>query len=82
MWLLLDVVDVVWCLLVDIVVYPVGIEQVGMGAPCDVWRVVGIVAAVIVHRNGDRQPGVLVPQILFFKSPRNSRSRVSGAYSM
>ncbi len=46
---LLNLVDVIRCFLVNVVVYPVIEEEVGMRAPCHYGRIVRIVVLVIVH---------------------------------
>ena len=48
--LLFNIVNIIWRFLINIVVNPIGIEQVGMGAPRHDWRIIRIVIPIIVLR--------------------------------
>ena len=47
---LFNVVDIIWRFLVNVIVNPIGIEQIGVSTPGNDRRIVGIVIPIIVLR--------------------------------
>ena len=63
-------VDIVRCLLVDVIVNPIAIEQVGMGSPCHQWTVGWVVVSIIILGQVDIIADILVTPILFVERVR------------
>lgn len=68
-----ELAQVVGRLLVDVVVEPVRVEQVGVGAPGDQGLLCGVVVGEVVARQGDGRPLALSRSYSFL--------RVSASYS-
>ena len=60
---------VVGCLLIDEVVQPVLIQQIGVAAPGGPGRLGVVIIGEVVCRHMDGQSGVLVPKILLLQGP-------------
>ena len=65
--LMADLIDVVWSILVDDIVEPVGKKQIGVAAPDKAGRLIGVVVWEIVVRDLDVKPLVHIPLILVCK---------------
>ena len=62
--LLLNVADIVRRGLIHVIVQPVGIEQLGSGAPAYQGRLCGLVVGEVVVRNIDVDALVYIPEVL------------------
>ena len=46
--MLFDIVNIIWRLLINVVVDPVGIKQIGMGTPRDQRWIIRIIAKIVI----------------------------------
>ena len=65
-----DLFQVVGSGLVDIIIEPVGIEELGGGTPADDRGAGGVVLSEVVFRYGDIQPLVDIPEIFIGQGVR------------
>ena len=65
----LDCIEVVGCRLIDEIVQPVLIEQIGVAAPGDARRLRVVVIREVILRHVDRQTRSFVAQIFLLQRP-------------